>query len=106
MMTPKRPENRDDPLKYYCKHCNYMEDATDSRVYVNVLKRTTEESFISQRLIADDPTLKKRRHKCDYCDRWTECVFFMAPTLAGESSMTQMLECSVCHHQWKETYDD
>lgn len=105
MMSPRAPQDRENGvLEFYCPHCNISEAASDNRVYVNVLKRTTENSFFTQKSIADDPTLRREVRYCEQCDQEVDCVFFMAPTLAGEESMTLMLECTKCHNQWKESH--
>lgn len=102
MMTPRAPENPDNGLEFYCAHCRITEQASDNRVYVNVLKRSKEESYIAQKFISDDPTLKRKQLFCRDCDNYNECVIFMAPTLAGEESLSLMAECTVCHRQWKQ----
>lgn len=89
MMSPRAPlDKENEQLEFYCPHCNISETTSDNRVYVNVLKRTTENSFFAQRSIADDPTLRRETRFCKECDQDVDCVFFMAPTLAGEESMT------------------
>ena len=103
MMIPRIPDDTSHTLQYFCTHCKIYEPADDNRVYVNVLKRTTEDSFISKKLISDDPTLRRETRRCEECDEDVDCVFFVAPTLAGEESMTLMLECTKCHNQWRET---
>lgn len=106
MMIPRIPDDTSHTLQYFCTHCKIYEPADDNRVYVNVLKRTTEDSFISKKLISDDPTLRRETRRCEECDEDVDCVFFVAPTLAGEESMTLMLECTKCHNQWRETQWD
>jgi DNA-directed RNA polymerase subunit M/transcription elongation factor TFIIS len=100
MLTPKAPEVREAGLIYWCKVCNRREPVSDNRVYVNLLKRTTEQSYLSKRNVGEDPTLERQFQFCESCERDTECVRFLAPTLAGEESFKLMFECTYCRHQW------
>ena len=105
MMVPKEPKERslDQPLQYHCAHCNRYEDAVDPRIYVNILKRSTEESYLAKRSVSGDPALERRIRECPQCQKDTVCVVFLAPSLAGEEKFQRLLECTECHHQWGDT---
>ena len=103
MLTPRAPTNRDAELYYYCAHCNRKEPAPSARVYVNILKRTAQESYLSKRSVADDPTLRRVLAYCPVCQDDRMCVVFLAPSLAGEEQFKQLLECCECRHQWHYT---
>jgi DNA-directed RNA polymerase subunit M/transcription elongation factor TFIIS len=105
MLSARAPRDPSQPLTYHCKNCQRGEETTDNRVYVNILKRTSEQSYLLKRNISDDPCLRKERQLCPKCDRWMDCVLFMAPTLAGEESFQQLWECTYCHNQWKKRAD-
>ncbi|KAH0793051.1 DNA-directed RNA polymerase II subunit RPB9 [Histomonas meleagridis] len=99
MLVPKA-DQQNLRLMYVCKNCGHEEPAESNRVYINVLKRSSDQSYIAHRLIADDPTLKRRVAHCPNCQQDNDCVFFFAPTLAGTDTLSEMMECTVCHHQW------
>ena len=105
MLTPHTPEGSDE-LYYECKHCGRKELASSNRVYVNILKRTAEDSFLSKRSVADDPTLRRVQAVCPQCQDERTCVVFLAPSRAGEEQFKQLLECTDCRYQWHEAPQD
>jgi len=99
VLQPRPPQNRSKGLEYTCPHCNISVDIDDNRVYAHVLKRNQNSSVLSSNLISEDPTLKRKIRHCENCEREVEVVLFLAPTLAGEETMKQMMECTICRHQ-------
>lgn len=102
MLVPKA-DQQEGVLKYICHNCSYEKVAESNRVYINVLKRTSEQSYLTRSCISSDPTLKRNYATCPECGQYCECVFFFAPTLAGEESLTEMMECTNCKYQWSNT---
>ena len=102
MLVPRAPENREDPLMYHCEHCNRNDDVQMNRVYVNVLKRSSNDSYLSKRIVGDDPTLERVVKYCETCNEQRDCVIFMAPSLAGEEQFSHIFECTHCRTQWSD----
>jgi DNA-directed RNA polymerase subunit M/transcription elongation factor TFIIS len=100
MHTPRAPLDRGE-LTLACAYCHKEQPAEDNRIYVNILKRQTGQSYLATRTLREDPCLRRDTLEGRDCERRTECVLFMTPTLAGEESFKQMYERSACHHQWQ-----
>jgi DNA-directed RNA polymerase II subunit RPB9 len=99
MLTPRAPPDGTD-LLLVCQNCQKSYPTDERRIYVNILVRTSAQAYLAKRVISDDPCLRREDNYCESCEARTECVLFMAPTLAGQESFRQMWECSRCHHQW------
>lgn len=102
-MLEAKADPQEGILKYICRNCSFEKPAASNRLYINVLKRTSEQSYLTKSCISSDPTLKRECATCPECGQYGDCVFFFAPTLAGEESLTEMIECTQCKFQWSNT---
>ena len=92
-------------LEYFCKQCKKSQKIDDNLVYVNILKRTTA-GFTTKRSLVEDPTLPVKKLYCSNCGAITDHVIFTASKIAGEETMSQMIECKTCLTQSEMPDDD
>ena len=92
------PRANNGEIEYYCNQCRQVETIDDKRVYVNILKRTSS-GGATKRSLSEDPTLPRKEIYCDTCGTYTTHVLFIQNKMAGEETLSQMKECTICHHQ-------
>mmetsp|Transcript_366 Transcript_366/g.1195 ORF Transcript_366/g.1195 Transcript_366/m.1195 type:complete len:118 (-) Transcript_366:72-425(-) len=86
-------------LIFYCKNCDYVEDADDACVHRNIVNHTAAELTVVMQDVRADPTLPRTKEvECAKCAA-REAVFFSSATAEG---MTLFFQCTSCGHKWQD----
>lgn len=88
-------------LEYYCKNCDYVQqaEAAEHCVHVSELKHDAKEQTVVLQDVTADPTLPRTQEvTCPKCQH-NEAVFFSA---SSEQGMTLYFNCMLCQHRWRD----
>jgi len=101
MLYPQE-DKRSRTLRYSCRLCRYTEEATQSLIYRNVLKKEVGNVLHTvPSAVSDDPTLARSQNaSCENCGH-NEAVFFQSDTNAAQNdSLALIFVCCNCDHKW------
>ena len=96
-------EDKDEKrLKFECKHCDYVENATTGLIYRHEVQHSLSEKSAIITDVTSDPTLPKTREvECPQCGN-DECVYFQSTSRSDAEAMTLYFVCCRCGHRFKE----
>ncbi|EFN53258.1 hypothetical protein CHLNCDRAFT_25864 [Chlorella variabilis] len=100
LLYPREDKERK-KLVYFCRSCQYQEDADPKEwcVYRNEVQHTSREKSVVLQDVRSDPTLPRTRDvRCPECAN-NEAVFFTSST---EEGMTLYFSCCSCGHRWRD----
>mmetsp|Transcript_2203 Transcript_2203/g.3830 ORF Transcript_2203/g.3830 Transcript_2203/m.3830 type:complete len:116 (-) Transcript_2203:74-421(-) len=99
LLYPREDKERK-RLVYYCKNCDYVEDAEQSDwcVYRNAVKDVKEKTVITQD-VRYNPTLPRTKDvQCPSCGH-NDSVYYTSSTSTG---MKLHFQCTECAHKWQD----